>query len=200
MLGSDRTVTKDHREVEIKLRVEEDLARVRRRLESAGFKISKARVFESNILFDTAERKLRESSQLLRLRRVGDECILTFKGLPSPGKYKSREEIETGVSEEANLELIFARLGFVPVFRYEKFRTEHQAPGQDGVVTLDETPIGVYLEIEGSAEWIDRTAELLGFSEQEYITKSYGGLYLDYCREHGIAASNMIFPPEAGGV
>ena len=76
MLGSDRTVTKDHREVEIKLRVEEDLARVRRRLESAGFKISKARVFESNILFDTAERKLRESSQLLRLRRVGDECIL----------------------------------------------------------------------------------------------------------------------------
>jgi adenylate cyclase class 2 len=193
--GGDLIVTNDRREVEIKLRVNGDIAEIRRRLERAGFNVSKPRVFESNTLFDTAERTLRATSQLLRLRRVEDACTLTYKGSPAPGKHKSREEIETGVSNEANMELVFCRLGFSPVFRYEKFRTEHEAAGQAGVVTLDETPIGNYLEIEGVAEWIDRVAEKLGFSEQQYITQSYAGLYFDYCREHGIDPTNMVFEP-----
>jgi len=186
-------VTNDHREIEIKLRVEGDLGTMRDLLRTAGLRISKPRLFESNMLFDRAERNLRDTSQLLRLRRVGDACILTYKGMPAPGKHKSREEIETGILNEGNMALILARLGFEPVFRYEKYRTEYEAPGQAGVVTLDETPIGIYVEIEGSPAWIDAVALSLGFSEQQYITKSYGSLYLDYCREHGVTPANMVF-------
>jgi adenylate cyclase class 2 len=79
------------------------------------------------------------------------------------------------------------------VFRYEKFRTEYQS-GQEGTITVDETPIGLYLEIEGAPGWIDRIAGELGFSERQYITKSYGALYLDYCREREMTAANMVFP------
>lgn len=192
-------MTTGHREIEIKLRIDGEAAEIRRRLESAGLEISKPRVFESNVLFDTAERKLRSATELIRLRRVGDECILTYKGPPQRGKHKSREEIETHVSDEANMQLILARLGFLPAFRYEKFRTEFQAARQAGVVTLDETPIGLFVEIEGAPEWIDRVAGGLGFSEPQYITKSYAGLYLDYCRERGLDPSNMIFEKAANG-
>jgi adenylate cyclase class 2 len=188
-------VKSDQNETEIKLAVVGEVAAIRQRLEYAGFKISKPRVFESNVLFDSAGGKLRAAAQLIRLRRVGSECILTYKGSPQPGKYKSREEIETNVADECNMELILDRLGFTPVFRYEKFRTEYQAPGQDGVVTLDETPIGAYLEIEGKPEWIDRVAAQLGFAERQYIIKSYGSLYLDYCREHALTPENMVFQP-----
>ena len=62
-----------------------------------------------------------------------------------------------------------------------------------GKVLLDETPIGNYLEIEGSPRWIDRTAKLLGFSTADYITRSYGYLYLAYCRERRMPASDMLF-------
>jgi adenylate cyclase, class 2 len=91
------------------------------------------------------------------------------------------------------MELILARLGHHPVFRYEKFREEYERPGQHGTITLDETPIGSFLELEGAPKWIDRTARQLGFSRADYITRSYGNLYLAYCREHGIIPSDMTF-------
>jgi len=60
-------------------------------------------------------------------------------------------------------------------------------------VLLDETPIGNFLELEGSPTWIDRTARKLGFSVKDYISRSYGYLYLAYCRERRIRPKNMVF-------
>ncbi len=84
-------------------------------------------------------------------------------------------------------------MGYRAVFRYEKYRTEYTKPRVPGKVLLDETPIGNYLEIEGSPRWIDRTARQLGFKSGDYITRSYGYLYLAYCRERRIAPKNMLF-------
>jgi adenylate cyclase class 2 len=85
-------------------------------------------------------------------------------------------------------------MGYHPVFRYEKFRTEYaKRVANGGKVLLDETPIGNFLEIEGSPRWIDRTARLLGFASNDYITRSYGYLYLAYCRERRIPPKNMLF-------
>ncbi len=66
-------------------------------------------------------------------------------------------------------------------------------PFGTGVATLDETPVGVYLELEGTPNWIDRMARKLGFDEAAYITASYGRLYLEWCKAHEINPSNMIF-------
>ena len=88
---------------------------------------------------------------------------------------------------------MLARLDFIPTFRYEKFRTAYRRPGEAGVATLDETPIGVYLELEGAPRWIDRTARRLGFAEADYSTASYYGLYADYCRTHGLPVTHMTW-------
>jgi adenylate cyclase, class 2 len=61
---------------------------------------------------------------------------------------------------------------------------------------LDETPIGVYLELEGVPRWIDSSARRLGFAESDYSTASYGGLYADYCSKHGLPVTNMTFEKE----
>ena len=102
------------------------------------------------------------------------------------------------MTDPAALRQILERLGLRSCFRYEKYRTIYQRPGDAaGVVALDETPLGMWLELEGQPEWIDRTAALLGFTAQQYVTESYGGLWLQYCREHGIDRPNMVFgdPP-----
>lgn len=182
-------------ETEIKLAMP-DVRSARRLLRAAGFQVSRRRVFESNVVFDTPALALRESSTLLRLRQAGRLSSVTYKGAPSVGKHKSREELELTVSDAAKMGAIFERLGFHPVFRYDKYRTEFRHSGQGGVATVDETPIGIYMELEGDPGWIDRTARRLGFGEDHYITASYARLYLDWCRDHGVTPADMVFGPQ----
>jgi adenylate cyclase class 2 len=180
-------------EIEIKLRLDGELESIRRTLRSQGFRISKRRVLEFNTLFDNSKRTLRKHGKLIRVRRMGPQGVLTYKGPSQPGKYKMREEVEIELPPNHALEGIFAHIGYHPVFRYEKFRTEYSKARQSGKVLLDETPIGNFLEIEGSARWIDRTASSLGFSHADYITRSYGYLYLSFCRERRIRPKDMLF-------
>jgi adenylate cyclase class 2 len=109
------------------------------------------------------------------------------------GRHKSREELELKIPDADVMGAILARLGFEDAFRYEKFRTEFQQPHRSGVIMLDETPVGVFLELEGTAHWIDRTARKLGFQEIHYITASYGRLYLEWCKRQRVKPSNMVF-------
>ena len=182
-------------EIEIKLRLPENLAAIRKQLRESGFRIGKRRVFESNVLFDNLKHTLRKHGRLLRVRRVGRLGLLTWKGPSEQGRYKKRWEIETHLHETSAVEAILAHIGYHPVFRYEKFRTEYTDRAGGGKVLLDETPIGNFLELEGGPRWIDRTARQLGFSPADYINRSYGYLYLAYCRERRIRPKDMIFKP-----
>jgi adenylate cyclase, class 2 len=163
-------------------------------LYAAGFVESVPRQFESNTLYDTQNRSLQNQGMLLRLRQVGDTGMITWKGRDEPGPYKSRRELETTVGSIETLGQILAQLGLQPVFRYEKYRTEFTHP-QNGaaVVTLDETPIGDFLELEGPGEWIDDTAKRLGFSRQDYVLDSYARLYVADCERRGVEPNHMVF-------
>jgi adenylate cyclase, class 2 len=180
------------REIEIKLGIA-DAGEGRRKLRAAGFRVARRRVFEANIVYDTPSSVLREQGKLLRLRTAGKVHTLTFKGPPSLGKHKSRVELEVSVSDAATAARVIEALGYEAKFRYEKYRTEFAKPGEAGIAVIDETPIGCFLELEGPPRWIDRTARALGFRESDYNTKSYGTLYLDYCRERGIRPAHMVF-------
>src|SRR5262249_6480833 len=149
----------------------------RRMLSRAGFEVTRPRVFESNTIYDSDRLGLRKTSRLLRVRTAGRVATLTYKGVPTTARHKSREELEVMVSSAATATAILERLGLHSTFRYEKYRTEFAQPRRSGTAVLDETPIGVYLELEGTPHWIDRTARLLGFGEADYITASYGRLY-----------------------
>lgn len=167
-------------ETEIKLAAPEPEA-ARRLLRSNGFRVSKRRVFESNIVYDWPEAPLRGARKLLRLRQTGAAYTLTFKGPPVTGRHKSREELEMVTAQGPELAMILDRLGLAPVLRYEKLRTEFRRAGEPGVATLDETPVGCYFELEGPPDWIDATAARLGFDASQYSNSSYASLYLDWC-------------------
>ena len=185
-------------ETEIKLSVA-DAAAGRARLRRGGFRITRSKVFEANTVFDTPQGTLHGAGCLLRVRQAGRKATLTYKGpAEANSKHKSREELEVEVGGAAVVAAIVERLGFEPMFRYEKYRTEYRQPGGGGLATLDETPIGVYLELEGPADWIDRTASQLGFVESEYIVASYAQLYVDWRRMGGVPPGDMVFEASDG--
>jgi adenylate cyclase class 2 len=180
------------RETEIKLAVP-DVKTARGLLRAAGFRVSRRRVFETNAVFDTPEMGLRRAAAVLRVRQAGGVATVTYKGPAEVGRHKSREELELEISDARAMGAIIERLGLGPVFRYDKYRTEYRQPGRSGIATLDETPVGVYLELEGAPNWIDRAARKLGFTEDDYITASYARLYLEWCARNGVRPSDMVF-------
>jgi predicted adenylyl cyclase CyaB len=179
-------------EVEVKIRLKTPTTAVRR-LRASGFRLER-RDWQRDIVLDQEHLELRANSQLLRLRRHSTGWLLTFKNRPEKDdRYKAREEIETTVSNGRNMELIFERLGFHIAFSYEKRRRTYRREAEHGYVAVDDTPIGYFLELEGSRRWIDRTAALLGFSHKDYITKSYALLYREYCDARGVKPTHMLF-------
>ena len=184
------------KETEIKLAVSR-AADVRKLLRRAGFQVHHHRSFEQNLVFDTSDRILVRRGCLLRLRTYARRHWLTFK---RPGgasvQFKVREEFETAVAQPAVLREVFAALGLEPVFRYEKYRTIFAGGRRwrGGEVMLDETPIGTYVELEGSRAWILRTArDLFGAGPERFITKNYAALHIDWCRERGQPFGDMVF-------
>ena len=166
-------------------------------LANKGFTIRTPRHFEVNLILDSPDNHLRSQGEILRLREANKQVILTYKGPATVDRHKSRVEVEVGVESLPAALFIFERLGYRARFRYEKYRTEYTRLGDPGVVVLDETPIGVYIEIEGPASWIDSTARKLGFTENDYLTASYGRLYLEYCAANGTDPTHMVFTPPA---
>ena len=177
-------------EVEIKFLVP-DLKVLEKRLKELGFELETPSTHEINTLYDLPGQKLRGKGEILRLRNYGGKWKLTHKAKGKPGKYKSRAEAETAVSDGKQMDTVLRALGFSPVFVYEKFRSEW-TDGQ-GQVVLDHTPIGDVAEIEGKSRWIDRTARSLGIESKNYITKSYAELFVDWKRKTKCEAANMTF-------
>jgi adenylate cyclase class 2 len=181
-------------ETEIKFRVE-DPAALSQRLEALGFHVKTPRSFESNVLYDTPDRRMRARTEILRIRSYAGRWTLTHKRLPDigPGQdiHKHRIETETEISDGEALAEVFKSLALVAAFRYEKWRSEWE--DGEGHCVVDETPIGDFAELEGTAEWIDRTARRLGIGPAQYITLSYGRLFEQWREQEGSSAQNLTF-------
>jgi len=210
------------KETEIKLRVEN-----LRALRSALKKLRAQRVagpmHEHNTIFDTPEFDLAKQEHLLRIRTEtarssrgrhaegATRMLVTFKRPLPPAesgvkaeRYKIREEIELEVGVGGAMAKIFEGLGLRPRFRYEKFRTTFRLPGsltwaKRLLIEVDETPIGVFLELEGPARAIDRASAALGFEKSDYILVNYMVLYREYCQSRGEEPLHMIFSRKKRG-
>jgi adenylate cyclase class 2 len=178
------------KEIEIKFRVA-DLRGLARKLGAAGFRVTTRRAHEINTLYDLPAGVLRARKELLRIRKYGSEWTLTHKAGKETGRHSSRAELETGVNDGKQMDLILRALGYAPSFRYEKFRAEW-TDGK-GQVVVDQTPIGNFCEIEGAPRWIDATANKLEVTSEQYITKNYATLFTDWKRQTKCRAKEMTF-------
>ena len=182
-------------EREIKLRFD-SADDARERILALGAAPLLGRRLQEDCLFDTDDEQLRRQRSTLRVRSEGGKSLLTFKGPAIPGLVKIREEYETVVADGAVLNTILEHLGLHCWFRYEKYREEFT--NDDVVIAVDETPVGVFVEIEGGEDAIHETARALGRSPSDYITDSYRFLFLQHRDANGIAGPDMVFAGRAG--
>lgn len=106
-------------------------------------------------------------------------------------RHKHRVETETEVKDGEAMAIIFSELGYKPAFIYEKWRTEYA--DHTGHCVIDETPIGLFAELEGPGEWIDDIGKKLGLDPSEMITLSYGRLFDEWRTKTGSSATDLTF-------
>ena len=177
-------------EQEVKLAYDSLEAAGRSVVEAGGRLVIPRRLLDDR-LFDTPNRELRIARSSLRLRRDGDHALITYKGPVQPGPVKIREELETRLADAHIGEAILKGLGYEQVFRSEKYRAEYVLDSTQ--IAVDETPMGVFVEIEGAIDHIERVTIRLGRSPNDYRLESYQRLHADWCAARGRFAGDMTF-------
>ena len=177
-------------EREVKLRFETAEA-ARAAVIATGATPVHGRRLQEDCLLDTAAESLRQRRAALRVRMDGGRSLLTFKGPVQPALVKVREELETVVGDGHLLLRVLEELGFHVWFRYQKYREEFAI--DDCIVAVDETPVGVFVEIEGGERGIAEVAQALGRKPADYLLESYRGLFVQHCEQRGMPATDMLF-------
>ncbi|MCM3881309.1 MAG: class IV adenylate cyclase [Vicinamibacterales bacterium] len=176
------------REVKLAFR---DAEEARTAILAAGAEPLRGRRLQEDCLLDTSDDQLFSRRCVLRVRMECGKTLLTFKGPVQESSMKLREELETVVGDGLLLLRVLEELGFRVWFRYQKYREEFAH--EDVIVAVDETPVGTFVEIEGSEEGIHKMAASLARMPADYVLDSYRGLFVKHCQRHGLPVTDMLF-------
>ena len=138
--------------------------------------------FEVNTLY--RHPAIDHQTSVLRVRRVGERTILTFKQhLPTSTSAKYRREEETEVMNYDALAAILEVLGCAPALVYEKRRETWRL--RDAEIVVDELPFGWFMEIEGSEEAISEVEQLISIEGLTEEIATYPQLTLKHGKKQG---------------
>jgi len=168
-------------EVEVKARLG-NVKRFEDLLRKLGAKLSHSEEHVDVYYNNPDLRDFRVSDEALRLRRVNDFVILTYKGQKIDSISKSRREIECAISSFEEMDAILKSLGFLPMGEVMKLR--HIYLLEELTVCVDEVRnLGLFVEVEltrndesdvesGVIQAIG-LLEQLGLSKDDLIRRSY---------------------------
>jgi adenylate cyclase class 2 len=166
-------------------------AEARRAVVDTGATLLRGRRLQDDALLDRDTDSLEADRCALRVRVDGACAVVTFKGPPMPGLVKAREELETTVGDAELAIRLFERLGFHVWFRYQKYREEFRRGNL--VIAIDDSPIGVFVELEGSEMDILAMAVVLKRAPSDFVVDSYLTLFRKHQAQCGGSAPHMLF-------
>jgi predicted adenylyl cyclase CyaB len=162
-------------EIEIKFAVK-DVKAISEKLRKLGFRLASGRHPEKNYLFDDRSGDLRKAGKLLRVRKTPSSQTVTFKGpILASSKLKHRAEIECRFEYDDTVIRILDKLG-----SSEQSIRSIARLFERRASAFRETEAGNYLEVEGpSDEEITNLGEKLGYSEKDFVRRTYAELIGD---------------------
>jgi predicted adenylyl cyclase CyaB len=179
------------REVELKA-VVDDLARRRKKIESAGGTLS----FEGKISdrrYDFTSGELSGRDEVLRTRtyqsRSSTRTYMDWKGpTEMQGGYKIREEITAPVEDLDSLEKIFEKLGLAPTSEIDREIAQYQFGS--ATVRFETYPrMDVLVEVEGEPKAIEVAIEALGLQRGTFTNERLRDFVSKFEHRTGVRAA-----------
>lgn len=161
-------------------------------LVALGARCTQLRTMEVNLRFDTPDRTLSASFQVLRLR-LDTRARLTYKGPADTNSVVSaRPEFEVEISDLQIGQRILESLGYEVVTIYEKYRASYMI--NDVEISLDEMPYGNFIEVEGPTEQtIQLIAKKLGMTWENRSSQNYMRLFETVKANLGLDMRDLTF-------
>lgn len=167
-----------------------DHGQLRERLRELEAECQGSPILEDNWIFDR-DGAMETAGSNLRLRVDRRGARLSFQGPASfDGPVKICSEHETGVDEIDETRAILESLGYHVIRRYQKYREQWQLGSI--AISLDHTPIGDFVELEGDG--CERVARRCGLDPEQAEGRNYLQLYACYLEAHPDAPADMVFP------
>lgn len=187
-------------EIEAKMKVDDHRQLLQTLKREGAQRISS--VMETNVFFDTDDRRLVADDRGLRVRCNRDDdtglekYVMTHKGPRQYGQVKTREETELEVANFPAALTMLKALGFRAYLRFQKRRTAYRYHGCR--IELDELPhLGTYVEIEGKdEETVLRVREELGLLDAPMVKSSYAALLSSWMQENDEPGEVVTFEME----
>jgi adenylate cyclase class 2 len=138
----------EHREIECRF-LGIDKPALIKKLVDLGAKDEGEKLLEETIIYDP-ELKWRDGHRFVRLRKMGDKTVITYKE-HQEWTVDGMLEIEFGIDDYKKAELLFEKIGLVPFRRQQKKR--HTLKLGNVIFDIDTWPsIPTYVELEGESE------------------------------------------------
>ena len=140
--------------------------------------------------------KLKNSKEGTYIRlRTGFKNTLTLKkARVKESEVSERLEIEIEIDDMESCQKLLQEIGLNEKLIMEKYRMIWEVNGT--IITIDELPFGVYVEIEGSVQSIKILSELLGLNYDNRIIITYWEIYKDIMESMQMVNydPNILFP------
>ena len=151
---------------------------------------------EKTIRYDNDDLKCSNNGIFIRTKS-GMKNVLTLKEIPTDSSNTSFERITTEVEVDNinKIGYILEKIGLTKKFIMEKYRLFFKYDNVD--ILIDELPFGIYLEIKGEDNEINRITKMLNIDETDLIKMTYWDIYdkikKDSKNENIVFETNHIF-------
>ena len=124
--------------------------------------------------------------------KLGIETFVQ-KGADNQNYFK-RIELETSISDVESVVNMMPYFGFKNKISWEKKRINfHSNNDIKFCISLDETPMGYFLEIESTEAEIEKIIKMLELDDSQRTSKPYLGLWDEYKKANHIDEADMMF-------
>lgn len=179
-------------EIEVKFKLDQNnIVEIKKRLVALGY-LSTGREFHRTYSPFKPDYSCAKSGIFMRTRIEGSRHTMTVKVKSEQDtKYVKREEIEMEIEDAEKGAKMFQALGFSLVRIFERYRENWKHSDHNkSIISIDELPIGTYLEIEGTPTDIEFMIKEFNLHPDKRITVSYWALYE---QSTGMKSGDMVF-------
>jgi len=143
-------------------------------LEKKLLSLGAAKHFEGEmyaIFYDFKDGQIRRAGRVLRLRKEGDQAVLTFKSPVSLKEAKIMDEFESKIGNMDAMKHILSQIGLHPIKETRKFRTEYILDGCKVVIDHYQDALAyipVFIEVEApDLKSMKALVKKLGYSPED---------------------------------
>lgn len=177
-------------EKELKFKINNPELLINNFLKNGAVLLNKSK--EKTIRFDTPQLDLEKKGVFLRVREGSKKNITLKEKIGENEAVKTRKETEFGIEDIESMRYILERIGFSYIRIFEKFRINMEYKG--AILSIDELPFGIYLEIEGEEDDINLITKELGYRDEDKIVGTYWDLFEEYKQENNLEGKDILFP------